>query len=129
MRWTEFRGTGFWSRDGLVEIWLAALVDEIDRSGSTPSDWLVAMRNDWLSQASVTFDGLMESRLDDHIDGERKCHHAIALCRSVRDQLQRGQRPDGPQARRIGGPRLQRDDAPEGLMRVAGSFLWLLESG
>jgi len=126
-RWTEFRGQGFWSRDGLLQLWLALLVDEIDRRGTT--GWLRAMRDDWLSQARISFEGLMSSQLDEHIDSEPRRQEAVALCRDVQQRLSRSELDAtiGLHARQIGGQRWQHEGTVAGLGRVAGSFVWLLD--
>ena len=133
VRWTEFRGRGFWSRDGLLEVWLAVLVDELDRRVDG-APWMKSMRDAWLASANVSFNGLVSTELDAHIDSEAKREVAIALCRDVRRRLDKeGADPGsmaaafGTHARRVGGTRWQRRDTAKGLLRVADSFLWLLE--
>lgn len=125
VRWTEFRGRGFWSRDGLLQVWLAVLVDELDRRAV--NGWQKHMRDDWLFTAGVSFNGLVSTQLDDHINSDDKRMITIALCRDVRTKLDSELDVAGAHTARIGGSRLAREDTPRGLLRVADSFLWLLE--
>lgn len=126
MRWTEFRGRGFFCRDGLLEIWLALVVDELDRACDGGLE-LGALRDDFRAQAMVAFDGLMETRLDAHLAGERERRSLVAVCQRLRARLVQGERPSGPCADRVGGERWSRQDTLAGLARVAGAFLWLLD--
>jgi hypothetical protein len=133
VRWTAFRGLGFWSRDGLLQIWLALLVDDLDDPPSSSTAWLQALCDDWRLLASIRFNGLIESQLDDHIDDEPKRREAIVFCRRVRariaEQTSHGASWGGPLARQVGGSRLGREDTQRGLLRTADAFLWLLERG
>lgn len=125
VRWTEFRGRGFWSRDGLLELWLALLVDELDRQEA--AGWKKRMRDDWLTQATIVFDGVMSAQLDDHIDDDAKRLEAIGLCRRLRCALE-APLPPGQHAERVAGERLSREDTLAGLCRLADAFVWLLET-
>jgi hypothetical protein len=94
---------------------------------------LHALCDDWRLLASIRFNGLIESQLDDHIDDEPKRREAIVLCRRVRARIAKpashGASWGGPLAQQVGGSRLGREDTQRGLLRTADAFLWLLERG
>ncbi len=60
---TEYRGHGFWTRDGKLEIWLHELVCAVDRLPAPP-DWLRQAREAWHLQATVGFGGCIDAGLD-----------------------------------------------------------------
>ena len=126
MRWTEYQGRGFFTRDGLLEVWLAIVVDEIDRRPGRAA-FMASLRDDFQAQATVVFDGIVETRLDPHLgcDGDRRA--LVALCRELRERLVSGDKPKGPLADRVAGSRWEREDTLAGLSRVAAAFLWLLD--
>ncbi len=126
VRFTEYRGRGFWSRDGLLELWLALLVDELDRQQA--SGWKKRMRDDWLAQATIVFDGVMAAQLDDHIDDDAKRIEAIGLFKRLRDDLAAAPLPEKGHVARVAGARLAREDTRRGLCRLADAFVWLLET-
>lgn len=127
MRWTEYRGRGFFCRDGLLELWLALVVDELDRRGGGEGAWAATLREDFRIQATVAFDGIMETRLDPHLPGESQRRSLASLFAQLRERLARGDGAPGPLARRVGGERWARHETAAGLARIAGAFLWLLE--
>ncbi len=131
--WTEYRGQGFWCRDGMVEVWLALLVDELDERGGDASGelppWLLQLREQWIEQVSVIYRGLVSSSLDDWVSNDKRQQELVDLIRPLRARLARGAvRPvAGSMARRVGGAVFERDRATDQLLRIADSFLWLLE--
>jgi hypothetical protein len=127
MRWTEYRGRGFYCRDGLLEVWLAVVVDELDRQGHLGASSLRSLRDDFHAQASVVFDGLMETRLDSHLPDDASRLELVALCQRLAARLRGGERPAGPLAIRIGGERWARGETIAGLTRITAAFLWLLD--
>ncbi len=50
----DFRGKGFEASDCHIEIWLALMVDEIDKLDQPP-DWLHEVRDVWATQARAGF--------------------------------------------------------------------------
>jgi hypothetical protein len=128
MRWTEYRGRGFFCRDGLLEVWLALVVDELDRRPpESEARWMSRLRDDFRTQATVAFDGIMETRLDPHLAGESQRRLLASLFEQLGARLARGERPEGPLAERVGGERWARRETLDGLSRIAGAFLWLLD--
>jgi hypothetical protein len=126
----EYRGQGFWCRDGLLEVWLAMLVDEIDHADAHPdlAD-LGAARECLYQHATIQFSGEKKAALDGVLQGELRCGHMVSLGRRLRDRVAAGsgEPPDGSLARRIGGALWQQREWPTRVLRVADSFLWLLE--
>src|SRR3977135_974027 len=59
----EFNGKGFWTRDAYLEVWLGALVQEIDHLPSL-SEWLTLLRQEWHLQATAGFSGCICPDLD-----------------------------------------------------------------
>jgi hypothetical protein len=130
--WTEYRGQGFWCRDGMVEVWLAMLVDELDDSegqGSGHPRWLLRLREQWIEQISVIYQGLVCSSLDHLVSDEKRRQQLVDLIRPLRERLAMGKVAPAPGsvARAVGGAVFERDRFDEQILRVADAFLWLLE--
>jgi hypothetical protein len=132
--WTEYRGTGFWCRDGLLEVWLATLVDTLDtRANWGGADgnnrWLKQLRDQWYDQATIT--GCDTSaRLDDHVADEPRRRTLLALCHGARERIAFDVRPlKGSLAWRVGArvALWQREGSARRLLRMADSFIWLLD--
>jgi hypothetical protein len=125
LRSLELAGSHFYLRDGLMEVWLALVVDELDRV--PPHDrapWMARMREDLHYQATIVFDGLLAARLDRHLDDEGKLRWFETLCRKLRSDLDAGAFTPGPFAARVGAGRW--DEAmPQRLTRVTDAVLWL----
>lgn len=140
IRFTEYRGRGFFCRDGLLEVWLAIVVDELDGEAGLAPDWLARLRDDFRAQATVVFDGLMETRLDPHLTSEARRQRMVSLCHRVAQRLHQRHAPgrhpglgrENPMAEslaaRVGGRRWSRGDTIAGLSRINDSFIWLLEA-
>jgi hypothetical protein len=62
---TEYRGTGFWSRDASIELWLHLLAQEV-RQLDNPPEWLRAAGEEWHLQATVGLGGCVSAGLDKH---------------------------------------------------------------
>jgi hypothetical protein len=75
---TEFNGKGFWTRDIFLEVWLGALVQEIDHL-SSPSEWLTLIRPYWHLQATAGFLGCVSPDLDRLVTTYEEKHLLIAL--------------------------------------------------
>jgi hypothetical protein len=77
---TEFRGFGFWSRDGHLMLWLRALVREIDDHGEVPK-WLKDAREHWKLHGSGMFNGCISPGLDDILrsDEQRSIVRLISI--------------------------------------------------
>jgi hypothetical protein len=126
----EYRGQGFWCRDGLLEVWLAMLVDEIDSNATdaTGGD-LRAARECLYEHATIRFSGEKKAALDAVLPSGARCRHMVSLGRRLRDRVAAGTGEPlrGSLARRIGGALWQQPQWPARVLRVADSFLWLLE--
>ncbi len=131
--WTEYRGQGFWCRDGMAEVWLALMVDELDeraRQDTTWEDrWARQLRHQWYEQVTVIYRGLVASSLDDHLTIEPRRRAIVSLMRELRDRIASGDGLPSPRsvARMVGGAVFERDRGTEQILRVADSFLWLLD--
>jgi hypothetical protein len=126
----EFRGQGFWCRDGLLEVWLAMLVDEIDATAADAQGGdLRAARECLYEHATITFSGDKRAQLDTVLPSDTRCRHMVSLGRRLRDRVAAGDAEprQGSLARRIGGGLWQQHEWPRRVLRVADSFLWLLE--
>lgn len=126
----EFRGQGFWCRDGLLEVWLAMLVDEIDRTQRGDDALRMGTLRDCLYQhATIRFSGSKEAVLDPTLAGEGLCDRVLAVSRELRRRIARGEAEPAPGtlARRIGGALWAQDGWPSRLLRVADSFVWIIE--
>ena len=119
MRWLGLDGIGFFSRDGLLALWLALLVDDVEAGSSEP--WERGLAAEWRSQVTVCFDGVMTSELDAHLRDPTRC-------RRLRGEVERRVAEPGPLTRRIEGNRWGRPATWAGLGRVADAMLWLLDT-
>jgi len=75
---TEFNGKGVWTRDVYLEVWLGALVQEIDHLPSL-SEWLTLVRQEWHLQAVGGFSGWMSPELDRLVTTDEEKRLLIAL--------------------------------------------------
>lgn len=117
----------FFCRDGLLEVWLAILVDRI--SEEPMAAWQRGLAAEWRSQATVRFDGVMMAELDRHVDRAERAEALARICLELRGAIVDGRLEPGPLARRVmglGGAELRLDERRDGLVRVADSMLWLL---
>jgi len=68
---TEFRGKGFWSRDGLLEAWLRVLSLHMDDDAHKPG-WQHDLRDKWLLDSAGFCSGFISASLDDFLsDNDR----------------------------------------------------------
>jgi hypothetical protein len=75
---TDFNGKGFWTRDPLLEVWLGALVQEIDHLSSL-SEWLTLVRQEWHLQAVVGFGGYVSPDLERWVTTDEEKRLPMAL--------------------------------------------------
>jgi len=93
---TEFRGKGFWSRDGLLEAWLRVLSLHMDDDVHKPG-WQHDLRDKWLLVSAGFFSGCISTSLDDFLtDSDRIAAILRASERSI--QSLRGFGPYVPAA-------------------------------
>ncbi len=78
----EFNGKGFWTRDAYLEVWLGALVQEIDHLPSL-SEWLTLLRQEWHLQATAGFSGCICPDLDRLVTTPEEKRLLIALSEQV----------------------------------------------
>jgi len=125
----EYRGQGFWCRDGLLEVWFAMLVDEIDASAADAGADLGAARECLYEHATIRFSGEKKAALDPVLASRARYGHMVSLVRRLRDRVAAGtgEPARGSLAHRIGGGLWQQPQWPARVLRVADSFLWLLE--
>lgn len=120
VRRTSFQGRSFITRDGSLETWLALVADAlVHREG--PS-WWGSMARDFGEQAVIVFDGLLETRLDDHASSEARRQAVYDLFVELRAELMAGQLEPGAARCRILEPA-----SDEAVLRVADAILWLLD--
>jgi hypothetical protein len=118
-----YRGRVFWCRDGLLELWLALLCEEIDAQAATH---LRALRALLYDGASVQFNGLRQVDLDPQTTDDDARRELVDLCRTARARL-RTAPPRGALAHRLARGRWGDPAMAAGLERVADSLVWLLE--
>lgn len=66
----EFRGKGFWARDGNLEFWLHVLSEEIDRL-SSPEPWLKELGDHWYQQSKIGGSGIINVGLDNQLSSDQ----------------------------------------------------------
>lgn len=77
---TKFNGKGFWTRDVYLEVWIGALVYEIDQLLSfSKTEWLMLVRQEWHLQATAGFSGWIHLNLDERITNDEEKRRLIAL--------------------------------------------------
>lgn len=81
----EFRSKGFWVRDGSLEIWLALLVEQIDRDPSPPT-WLRDLREQW-HIATMGFNGCVPTELNEYLTTTERTAVALTLSKQAMRQL------------------------------------------
>jgi hypothetical protein len=123
LRQLELSGRSFYCRDGLLEIWLAVMADELAGAGEP---WLTALRDELALLARVRFDGLMCAELDRHLGTAARVAAFGALCQAVRGRLLDHGFAPGALATEIGGARWSAA-MPARVARIADAVLWLLQ--
>jgi len=127
---TEYRGTGFWSRDASIELWLYLLAQEIGQHDNPP-EWLRAAAEDWHLQATVGMGGCVSAALDQHAPTPER----VAVILELAERALAGLRGRGdvlPSAwlnsLGLGGPgaTFMRDWPTEVFTRVGETFIRLL---
>src|SRR5262249_52797557 len=83
---TDFRGKGFWTRDGQIRVWLYLLIEEIERLEAPPA-WLLEVREDWLFQSTLGINGCIYAGLDKVVTSEERAQALIELSESALRQL------------------------------------------
>jgi hypothetical protein len=128
---TEYRGTGFWSRDASIELWLYQLAQEVRQLDNAP-EWLRAAAEGWHLQATVGMGGCVWTGLDEHATTPER----VALVLQLAERALAGLRGRGdvlPSAwlnsLGLGGPgaaTFSRDWPTEVFTRVGETFIRLL---
>lgn len=75
----DFRGRSFMANDGIVQVWLRLLVQEIDQIHDPPA-WLSEAREDWDFQAGGFMD-YVELGLDRHLNSASRTAEIVHLSR------------------------------------------------
>ncbi|WP_427886753.1 hypothetical protein ACQHIV_28440 [Kribbella sp. GL6] len=73
---TDFRGYGFWARDGLLEVWLEVLAEVV------PADaprWLRDAERHWRLHARAGFQGCVDADLDSRLISDDRVETLLAL--------------------------------------------------
>ena len=91
------QGHGFWASDGLLEMWLLAVVREIDQAPSAAA-WLRQLRDEWYTVATMGLMGCIDPDLDAAITSAARRDELLAMMSAALLRLQ-GQ----------GGPSLRQD--------------------
>jgi len=69
--YTEFRDKGFWSCDGLLEVWLRLLSLHLKGDVYTPG-WQHDLRDRWLCISGVGISGCIHAALDEFLTDEER---------------------------------------------------------
>ena len=80
--YTSFKDHGFWSRDGLLELWLKLLAHNLPKD-SPGSEWLKLLREEWLLQSSGIFNGFVSAQLNELLDEDEKVMVVISAADHV----------------------------------------------
>jgi hypothetical protein len=84
---TEYRGSGFWTRDAALEAVLALLVVELEPVASD-DEALESVLDAWTVQAVAGFIGCVSPGLDEHLTARPSLAAAVtAALKRIRDRL------------------------------------------
>lgn len=127
---TEYRGTGFWSRDISIEMWLYLLAEEARRLDDSP-EWLRAAAHNWHIQATVGMGGCVSAGLDEHASTPERVALVVQLAEGALARLRaRGDVLSSAwlNSLGVGGPGVTftRDWPTELFTRVGETFIRLL---
>jgi hypothetical protein len=127
---TNFRGHGFWARDGLLEVWLEALAEVVPTHAPA---WLQDAQQHWREQARIGFQGCIDAHLDVLLTSQDRVAVALRLADQAREHLARLARGTGhiPAAwlneRRVGGSDYWTADLDlQPLRQIANAFAALI---
>jgi hypothetical protein len=91
------QGHGFWVSDGLLEMWLLAVVREIDQAPSAAA-WLRHLRDEWYALATMGLMGCIDPELDAAITSAARRNALVAIMSAALPRVQgqggRSLRPD-----------------------------------
>jgi hypothetical protein len=79
---TEYRGSGFWSRDTKIELWLYLLSQEVQRLEAPPA-WLRAAAEHWHIQATAGMNGCVCAELDTHAPNPERAAMVLELAETA----------------------------------------------
>jgi hypothetical protein len=127
---TRYRGTGFWSRDASIELWLSLLAREARRL-EDPPEWLRAAAEDWHLQATVGMCGCVSAGLDEYAPTPERAAVVLELAeRALAGLRDRGEVLPATwlNSLQLGGPgaTFTRDLPTEVFSRVGEAFIRLL---
>ena len=123
VRALEIGGRAFYLRDGLMEVWLAVIVDKLAEESHPPA-WKGRLARDLREQSTLVFDGLVSASLDAHLTTPERLEEFVRICHEVRTALASDDFRAGPTARVLGSGRWN-DDMGRRLTRVTDAVLWL----
>ena len=75
---TEFRGSGFWSRDPILELWLRFLALHLDSNADVLDHWLHSFRDELLFASSGRCNGWVSAQLDRFLTDDTRVEAVIA---------------------------------------------------
>jgi hypothetical protein len=83
---TDFRGYGFWARDGLLGIWLEALAEVVPAEAP---GWLRDAERHWRLHARTGFQGCVNADLDARLTSEDRVETLLALADQAYEYVSR----------------------------------------
>lgn len=127
----RFAYRGYWAKDGVLELWLSAVAQLIERDPDAPA-WLCEMAAEWRAFNTVDFSGAMDARLNQYVTSDKR---ATILLDYAEDALRKLE-ARGPQITRevwsdVAGVTIPknewgRDFAAEYVTNVGRKFIKLL---
>lgn len=113
--YTSFKDHGFWSRDGLLELWLKLLANNLP-TDIHENEWLKPVREEWLLQSSGLFNGFVSAQLDVFLDQDEKVRTIISVADRAIDAVRAGGTALSSQALEKLGIEDSFDDLPTGFL-------------
>ena len=85
---TDYRGAGFWTKDGVIQYWLFAVAREIPDDPSLP-EWLRDVRTSWLRESTTPRVGCVDAEVDRLLRDDRQVQELIPYLRRALDRVAR----------------------------------------
>jgi hypothetical protein len=125
---TQFRDKGFWSRDGLLEVWLRIMCLHMEGEAHSPG-WQHNLRDTWLLASAGYFNGCVSASLDEFVTDDERVSVILRVSqRSIQSLRAFGAFVPAPflNALSIDGTEFTADWPIEWFERIADRFTLLL---
>jgi len=84
---TTFKGSGFWCRDGLLEVWLRCVALHFPDDAYQSDTWLHELRDQWMFASSGLCNGWVTAALDEHVTDSTRAEIVVAASKRAISRL------------------------------------------